>query len=156
MEGGTEFERFSLVRSRYVLATPAIIATSVISSPLSDSSSAATIRSPRVIACTGASAPAFRPTEFVIACGDGNSYVAGITWSSWTSRVAHGHGTLETNTCQPDCAQGLCTSSPTNISLSTPVKTRYGSLFSIAVVGAATLQLAPPGVRTKSHRQKVG
>ena len=99
---------------------------------------------PRVIPCSGIGRPQFKPSSFILACADANSYVTHIRWSSWTTRGAHGNGTLTMNTCQPNCVQGTFTSSRTTISLSAPVHTaRYGPLFSVAIVGSISFSLRP-------------
>jgi hypothetical protein len=47
-----------------------------------------------------------RPRTLTLTCGDGNTVLAGLHWSSFGGSVAHASGTFETNTCNPNCAQG--------------------------------------------------
>jgi hypothetical protein len=47
-----------------------------------------------------------RPGSFVLTCADGNDYLTGLTWTSWTSTQAQATGREWVNDCQPDCAQG--------------------------------------------------
>ncbi len=96
---------------------------------------------PRVINCAGARGPALKPAMFLVACGDGNVWVSGIAWTSWTDTAAHGRGTLNVNLCSPDCAQGSWRKTPTAIMLSKPVDTRYGPLYTTATVGALGTQV---------------
>jgi hypothetical protein len=49
---------------------------------------------------------AVRPRSIIFACGDGNFYVTGITWSRWGMREALGIGVGHQNDCLPDCARG--------------------------------------------------
>lgn len=47
-----------------------------------------------------------RPRRMTLACGDGNTALSGLKWSSFGGAIAKGKGTLETNTCTPNCAEG--------------------------------------------------
>jgi hypothetical protein len=47
-----------------------------------------------------------RPRALTLTCGDGNTVLTGLHWSSFGGSVAHASGTFETNTCNPNCAQG--------------------------------------------------
>jgi hypothetical protein len=108
----------------------------------SATASAANQRSlPKVIACAGLGAAKVRPATFILACADVNSYIGHISWKSWGARSAHGHGTLETNNCQPNCATGSFAASPTTITLKKPIATNHGLLFSVAVVGSTPYEL---------------
>lgn len=64
---------------------------------------AAASKVPVVIACFRHGQ--VRPRRYVLACGDGNEYLAGLRWSSWTSH-AFGSGTHAFNDCVPFCARG--------------------------------------------------
>lgn len=44
-----------------------------------------------------------KPKQIVFACGDGNTFIKGITWSTWDMNGAVGKGTLVTNVCLPTC-----------------------------------------------------
>lgn len=44
-----------------------------------------------VISCPGR--PEVRPGRFTLACADGNDYLTGLSWTSWTPRLASGYGT---------------------------------------------------------------
>jgi hypothetical protein len=57
-----------------------------------------------VISCLGRAE--VRPGHFVLACADGNSYLAGVSWASWTPKRASGYGTQVENDCIPYCAAG--------------------------------------------------
>lgn len=47
-----------------------------------------------------------RPKMLTLTCGDGNTVLNGLRWSSFGGRSARANGTFETNTCTPNCAQG--------------------------------------------------
>ncbi len=47
-----------------------------------------------------------RPAQVVFACGDGNFYADGISWSHWGTADAEGVGTAHQNDCTPYCAAG--------------------------------------------------
>ena len=57
-----------------------------------------------VISCLGR--PEARPRGFTLACADGNDYLTGLSWTSWTPRLASGYGTQVVNDCLPYCAVG--------------------------------------------------
>jgi ribosomal protein S27AE len=46
------------------------------------------------------------PHTITLACGDGNRYLHGLTWSHWGTSLATGTGTLTWNTCTPNCVSG--------------------------------------------------
>ncbi len=79
--------------------------------------------------------PQVEPSRFTLACGDGNAYLDGVTWSSWTRSIAFGRGTYWQNDCTPDCAHGRFESSPgASIELSRPVATSAGVEFTTVTV----------------------
>jgi hypothetical protein len=47
-----------------------------------------------------------RPRSILIACGDGNFYATGLTWTRWDARRAEGTGVGHLNDCKPYCAAG--------------------------------------------------
>ena len=95
--------------------------------------------------CPGNQAATFEPTEIPLACADGNSYVSSLTWSSWTATNAQGLGTLNTNNCQPTCAQGTFTTSSASVVLSDPLNSRtQGLVF-------ATITVTPQGGPSQSE-----
>jgi hypothetical protein len=57
-----------------------------------------------VISCLGR--PEARPDSFTLACADGNDYLTGLSWTSWTPRLASGYATQVVNDCVPYCAAG--------------------------------------------------
>ena len=57
-----------------------------------------------VINCQGQ--PQVRPGSFTLACADGNDYLSGLSWTSWTPGLASATGVLHQNDCVPYCAAG--------------------------------------------------
>ncbi len=57
----------------------------------------------KITNCTSASS---RPKMVTLTCGDGNTALTGLRWSSFGGASALATGTLETNTCTPNCASG--------------------------------------------------
>jgi hypothetical protein len=57
-----------------------------------------------------------RPKTLVLTCGDANTALKGLSWSSFGGATAQGKGTFVTNTCEPNCASGK------NVSFAVKVK----------------------------------
>jgi hypothetical protein len=47
-----------------------------------------------------------RPTDFMLACGDGNSRLASLHWLHWGEHSAMARGVNWVNDCKPYCAAG--------------------------------------------------
>ncbi|MFF9765581.1 hypothetical protein ACIGXF_19320 [Streptomyces sp. NPDC053086] len=47
-----------------------------------------------------------RPGDFILACGDGNSRLTGLSWTKWGPDRAVGVGVNMVNDCKPYCAAG--------------------------------------------------
>jgi hypothetical protein len=58
------------------------------------------------------SKPQVRPGSFTLACADGDDYLTGLSWTSWTPHLASGYGTEKVNDCNPYCAAGQFHSYP--------------------------------------------
>ena len=67
--------------------------------------------------------PEVQPERIVISCADEGIFVDSITWSKWGNRRATGQGTLNVNTCKPNCAEGNFKQYPANLTLK-KVRTR--------------------------------
>ena len=57
-----------------------------------------------------------RPAQ-ITNTADGSGYVKDIRWSGWGTATARGHGTLEVDSCIPNCAQGTYTGYPATVTL---------------------------------------
>jgi len=55
------------------------------------------------------------PTRIVLACGDANAVLTGITWSKWGGALATATATLNANTCDPSCAGGTFKAYPVTV-----------------------------------------
>ncbi|MEU6773692.1 hypothetical protein [Streptomyces sp. NPDC046759] len=58
-----------------------------------------------------------RPVEFILACGDGNSRLAGLHWTQWSPNEAKAVGVNWVNDCTPYCAAGTFRQYPVVIRL---------------------------------------
>jgi hypothetical protein len=67
-----------------------------------------------------------RPKQFTLACGDGNTVLKGLKWSSFGGASAQAKGTLEMNTCEPNCAQGKDVSYPVSLKATSPRTCKKG------------------------------
>jgi hypothetical protein len=65
--------------------------------------------------------PAYRPSDLLIACGDGNVRVRSLTWSRWTHDRATGTGVWSQNDCVPYCAAGRFHDFPVRLELDEPM-----------------------------------
>jgi hypothetical protein len=72
----------------------------------SSTSAAAGLYSERTVVISCQNRTQVRPGTFTLACADGNDYLTGLSWTSWTSRLASGYGTQHENDCIPYCAAG--------------------------------------------------
>jgi hypothetical protein len=61
---------------------------------------------------TNCNKTASRPKLLTLTCGDGNTVLKGMSWSSFGGLSAAGKGTFVTNTCEPNCAEGKDISFP--------------------------------------------
>src|ERR1700727_2038685 len=52
------------------------------------------------------------PKLLTLTCGDGNTVLSGLRWSSFGGTRARARGKLKMNTCTPNCAQGRVVSYP--------------------------------------------
>jgi hypothetical protein len=50
--------------------------------------------------------PVVAPTQYVLACADGGYLLTGLHWTTWSSHLASGYGTVVENLCVPNCADG--------------------------------------------------
>ncbi|MGA7704742.1 MAG: hypothetical protein WB998_07585 [Solirubrobacteraceae bacterium] len=67
-----------------------------------------------------------RPKTLTLTCGDGNTVLSGLRWSSFGGAVARASGTFETNTCEPNCAQGKVVRYPVSTKASSPRSCKKG------------------------------
>ena len=75
---------------------------------------------------TNCNRAASRPALLTLTCGDGNTVLKGISWSSFGGATAQGRGTFVTNTCNPNCASGKDVSYPVTVKASFSKRCRSG------------------------------
>jgi hypothetical protein len=97
------------------------LAAAVLVAAFTISASAAT--SLKITNCNTASS---RPKQFTLACGDGNTVLKGLKWSSFGGVTAQAKGTLEMNTCEPNCAEGKDVSYPVKLKATSPRTCKKG------------------------------
>jgi hypothetical protein len=56
-----------------------------------------------------------RPKTLTLTCGDGNTVLSHLRWSSFGGPSARANGTFEMNTCTPNCAQGKVVRYPVSV-----------------------------------------
>jgi hypothetical protein len=61
--------------------------------------------------------PVVAPKEYVLACADGGYLLTGLHWTTWSSRLASGYGTVVENLCVPNCASGKLGHYPADVVL---------------------------------------
>lgn len=64
--------------------------------------------------------PEVRPSDFMLACGDGNSRLASLHWSQWGTDSARAEGVNWVNDCKPYCAAGRFHAYPVTVRLDQP------------------------------------
>jgi hypothetical protein len=77
----------------------------------------------KITNCNSASS---RPKSLTLACGDGNTVLKGLKWSSFGGASAQAKGTLEMNTCEPNCAAGKDVSYPVSVKATSPRTCKKG------------------------------
>ncbi len=110
--------------------------------------SGATTTARTLVAWNCTSAGLAKPTQIILACGDGNAVAEQLHWTKWTGTKAVGAGSLRQNDCTPDCADGTFHNYPARFTLSetTPVgHVRYFARVAISFTGKT-----PLGRRTES------
>ena len=87
----------------------------------------------KILACTGTTVS--RPRNFVISCADANAALTETHWSTWSANRATGTTRFALNLCTPYCAASPMSYFPhSSVTLSAPVTTRHGRLYSKLVV----------------------
>jgi hypothetical protein len=94
--------------ARSLLAGAALLA-SVLSLGAISASAASPVK---ITNCFKASS---RPKQVVLTCGDANTALTKLTWSSFGGASASATGTFEMNTCSPNCAAGKFVKYPVNV-----------------------------------------
>jgi hypothetical protein len=104
---------------RKLLAT-GILAAALLAYGVMAASAASTVK---ITNCVKASA---HPKSLTLTCGDGNTVLSGLRWSSFGGPSAQARGTFETNTCEPNCAAGKVVRYPVAVSATAIRKCKAG------------------------------
>jgi hypothetical protein len=107
---------------KHHLLTSAMLAAAVLIAAFAMSASAAS-----TVKITNCNTAASRPKLLTLTCGDGNTVLKGLKWSSFGGSSAQAKGTFVTNTCEPNCAAGKDVSYPVSVK-ATSLKTCKGAL----------------------------
>ena len=59
-------------------------------------------------------------TRITLSCGDGNTWLGKLKWSSWTNTQAVANGNYTANNCSPSCVAGHTHSVAVKVTLSKP------------------------------------
>jgi hypothetical protein len=85
-----------------------------------------------------------RPKSLTLACGDGNTVLKGLKWSSFGGASAQAKGTFVINLCEPNCAAGKAASFPVTVKASSPRNCKRG----LRVYNKLTLTFKGKGPKT--------
>lgn len=91
-----------------------------------------------------------KPSEIVLACGDGNSVAQQLHWQAWGRNSASGSGILSQNDCNPYCAEGTFHDYPARFGLSDAVRAGGREYFTVVKVTFTGKVPSPYGKRSFS------
>ena len=91
--------------------------------------------SPVFVANNGCRGHAVRPSNIILACGDGEVWATNLRYgSSYGGRTAWASGRLHYVVCQPNCAQGTVRSAATQIKLTEIVRCSGRRYYGVATI----------------------
>jgi hypothetical protein len=100
LQRGERHDRAVVSRARKQTLTFAALAIVLLSLGAIVASAASAVK---ITNCNSASS---RPKALTLTCGDGNTVLSKLRWSSFGGVSAQASGTFEMNTCTPNCAGG--------------------------------------------------
>jgi hypothetical protein len=89
---------------------------------------------------------ASRPKLLTLTCGDGNTVLKGLSWSTFGGSSAQAKGTFVMNTCEPNCAAGKDVSYPVTVKATSPRTCKKG----VRVYNKLTLQFTGRAPKSSS------
>jgi hypothetical protein len=95
---------------------------------------------------TNCNKAASKPKQLTLTCGDGNTYLKGLNWSSFGGPAAQGKGTFVTNTCTPNCASGKNVSYPASVTAGGSRKCKAGNVYGKLTLTFTGSKKPGPGV----------
>jgi hypothetical protein len=111
------------IRKHHLIASAALAAALVLAA-LAMSAAATT-----PLKITNCNKAVSRPKTFTLTCGDGNTYLKGMSWSSFGGSTAVGKGTFVTNTCNPNCSAGKNVSYPVSVKATSSKKCSGATVY---------------------------
>ncbi len=102
-------DRRVMSRYRKQALTVAALAAALLSLCVMVASAAPAVK---IVNCNSASS---RPKAITLTCGDGNTALTKLRWSSFGGAAAQASGTFEMNTCTPNCAGGKVVRYPVTV-----------------------------------------
>ena len=123
------FAKHHLLRSA-LLAAAASLAVALIAAGAMSASAASPLK------ITNCNRAGTRPRLLTLTCGDGNTVLKGLKWSSFGGSTGQGKGRFVMNTCEPNCAQGKDVSYPVSVKATNPRRCKGG----VRVYNRVTLQ----------------
>jgi len=97
-------------RKHHYLSASALLAAAIMIAAFAMSASAA---SPLKI--TNCNKTASKPKTLTLTCGDGNTFLKGLSWSSFGGSTAQAKGTFVIDLCEPNCAEGKNATYPASV-----------------------------------------
>jgi hypothetical protein len=133
-----EYPRMT-TRKHHYLPASALLAAAIAIAAFATSASAA---SPLKI--TNCNKAASRPKLLTLTCGDGNTVLKGLTWSSFGGGTAAGKGTFVTNTCEPNCSEGKNVSYPATVKATGSKKCKGATVYAKLTLTYTGAKKPPP------------
>jgi len=103
---------------------------------------------------TNCNTAVIRPKLLTLSCGDGNTVLKDLRWSSFGGSTARATGTFVMNTCEPNCAAGKAVSFKVNVKATDARTCKRG----LRVYNRVALQFVghPPSERNDLTRWTLG
>ncbi len=114
------FGRRAVSRYRMQASIVAAVAVALVSLGVMVASAAPAVK---ITNCNSASS---HPKALTLTCGDGNTVLSKLRWSSFGGVSAQASGTFEMNTCTPNCAGGKVVRYPVAVKASNIRKCKAG------------------------------
>jgi hypothetical protein len=112
------------IRKHHLIASALLAAALVIAAFAMSASAAAPLK------ITNCNRSQSKPKTVVLTCGDANTALKNVSWSSFGASTAKGTGTFVTNTCEPNCAAGKNVSYPVSVVATGSKKCKGGAVYS--------------------------
>ncbi len=133
-----KYPRMTTLR-RHHLTAGVLLAAAIVIAAFALSASAAT-----PLKITNCNKAASRPKLLTLTCGDGNTVLKGLTWSSFGGATASGKGTFVTNTCEPNCSEGKNVSYPATVKATGSKKCKGATVYAKLALTYTGAKKPPP------------